>query len=107
MSSEFLGKRYKLFSSENFDEFMKALVSFSQSSVIDRTMSSEVLTGILGKRYKLQSSEKFDEYMKALEYRELDSRPLRKRSASQEISFEEFYQLADKYSFCHLTSSGV
>ncbi|XP_071642719.1 fatty acid binding protein isoform X2 [Temnothorax americanus] len=25
MSSEFLGKRYKLFSSENFDEFMKAL----------------------------------------------------------------------------------
>lgn len=25
MSSEFLGKRYKLFSSENFDDFMKAL----------------------------------------------------------------------------------
>ncbi|KYM99594.1 Lysosomal aspartic protease [Cyphomyrmex costatus] len=65
MSSEFLGKRYKLFSSENFDEFMKALVLFPQSSVTDRTMSS-VLTSILGKRYKLQSSEKFDEYMKAL-----------------------------------------
>ncbi|XP_014474983.1 PREDICTED: probable fatty acid-binding protein isoform X2 [Dinoponera quadriceps] len=60
---QFLGKRYKLFSSENFDDFMKALGASDTSNV---RMSSEILTGILGKRYKLQSSDKFDEYMKTL-----------------------------------------
>ncbi|XP_011684606.1 PREDICTED: probable fatty acid-binding protein isoform X2 [Wasmannia auropunctata] len=38
MSSEFLGKRYKLFSSENFDEFMKAL----GVGMVTRKMGSSV-----------------------------------------------------------------
>ncbi|XP_070521758.1 fatty acid binding protein isoform X2 [Cardiocondyla obscurior] len=74
MSSEFLGKRYKLFSSENFDDFMKALgvgmvtrkMGSSVSPVVEITEKDGVYTlkttsPFKNTEIKFKLGEEFDE----------------------------------------------
>lgn len=74
MTADFLGKRYKLFSSENFDEFMKALgvgmvtrkMGSSVSPVVELTESNGVYTlkttsPFKNSEIKFKLGEEFDE----------------------------------------------
>lgn len=74
MTADFLGKKYKLFSSENFDEFMKALgvgmvtrkMGSSVSPVVELTESNGVYTlkttsPFKNSEIKFKLGEEFDE----------------------------------------------